>query len=289
MPSHAEACSFHFHGGGDYVIDKSGDNCYSNCAYHYATNGGYYDGYHYDLGHNTSFDASGFVYPPMQYQYDASWVWIESKDGAKSATRPKDDVQKTSTQLVPQVKDHSKMPPKGKESAQKPCKATEPKATGPSIKSTDSQFIDGLGIVLSSWVKAAQQAGEVGRFHSACAPKVSIGDYLKRIHKFFQCSDECFVIALIYIDRASKVSPTAVVCDVTVHRLLSAAVMLAAKFQDDFYYSNAHYAKVCGMTNKEANMLEEKMLGLLEWKLNIQAEVYELYHNLVCEATNPKQ
>lgn len=148
-------------------------------------------------------------------------------------------------------------------------------------------FIRGLGAVLALWVQESSSSArpqKVARFHSSRAPPISIQDYIKRLRKFFQCSDECFVLALVYIDKVGKNNDAMMVCDVTVHRLLIIAVMLAAKFHDDKYYGNAYYAKVGGLCLREANLLEAVMLKALDWKLHVTAEQYQLYHSLVCAA-----
>jgi len=63
--------------------------------------------------------------------------------------------------------------------------------------------------------------------------------------------------------------------------------MLAAKFHDDAYYSNAYYAKVGGLTLREINLLEAKMLQMLNWKALVEVEEYQLYMHAVCQATRP--
>jgi len=152
---------------------------------------------------------------------------------------------------------------------------------------TDEQFINSLGHVMSCWVEKTASVGGIrkqGLFHSSRAPSLSINDYLKRICTLFRCSDACFVMALVYIDRAGKADPSMTVCDLTVHRLLVTAVMLAAKFHDDLYYSNEHYAKVGGLSLKEVNCLESSMLKMLDWSVCVSTEDYELYHRIVVEA-----
>lgn len=154
---------------------------------------------------------------------------------------------------------------------------------------TSEQFVHALGVVLTQWVQeVADVPGaphKVGVFHSVRAPPMSISDYLDRLRKYFGCSDECFVLALVYIDRASQKHPEMKVCDVTAHRLLMIASMIAAKFHDDQYYSNAYYAKAGGLKMKEVNGLELKMLKALEWKTFVSPQEYQLYHNLLVEKT----
>lgn len=43
---------------------------------------------------------------------------------------------------------------------------------------------------------------------------ISVADYLIRLSKFFHCSGECFVIALVYLDRAVKEAASVAACDV---------------------------------------------------------------------------
>jgi len=150
------------------------------------------------------------------------------------------------------------------------------------------EMVSGLVTVLTHWVKEAANQGGVckpGPFHSLRPPNISIGEYLKRVRKYFFCSVECFLIALIYMDRVGKISTSMAVNDYTVHRLLLVSVMLAAKFQDDVFYSNRYYAEVGGMKVQEVNRLEAGMLRLLGWKMFVLPQEYQLYHSLVSEAT----
>jgi len=158
------------------------------------------------------------------------------------------------------------------------------------MESAGDKFINGFGLALSFWVEAtasvtADRTRRVTPFHSVRPPSLTVQDYLNRIRKYFVASDECYVIALVYIDRVGKIDPAMTVSELNVHRLLVIAAMLAAKFHDDVYYSNNYYAKVGGLCLKEVNALEAKFLKILDWKLFVGPEEYQLYHGLVCAAT----
>lgn len=84
----------------------------------------------------------------------------------------------------------------------------------------------------------------LSKFHALRPPAISIKDYLQRVAKYAACSGECFVLALVYIDRIIQSNPTFVVNSLNIHRLLITSIMLAAKFFDDQYFNNAYYAKV---------------------------------------------
>ena len=51
----------------------------------------------------------------------------------------------------------------------------------------------------------------------------------------------------------------------------------AAKYLDDFYYSNKHWAEVGGITTRELNALELELLFRLNFNLSIRREDYDSF------------
>jgi len=159
-----------------------------------------------------------------------------------------------------------------------------------SVSAADVKWIEGLATVLNMWVKATDGSSQKPtHFHSGRAPQLSIGNYLARLHKYFCATNECYVLALVYMDRVSKIDPNLALSLMNAHRLLATCAMVAAKYNDDAYYSNSYYAKVGGLTLKELNMLEARLIKLLDWKLLVSPEEYQLYHDLVCQANRSAQ
>lgn len=106
---------------------------------------------------------------------------------------------------------------------------------------------------------------EVTKFHGLKPPGISIPEYLNRISRFSGCSDPCFVLSLIYIDRL--ITRKRIVLDhLNIHRLIITSVLLAAKFFDDHYLDNAHYAAVGGIPTRELNSLEVEFAFLAEFQ-----------------------
>jgi len=156
---------------------------------------------------------------------------------------------------------------------------------GQEVDSAGSDFVEALASVLTHLASLAPgRPNRVTHFHSVRAPQLSIHEYLMRIAKYFQCSNECFVLCLVYIDRIVKLHPEFTICNLNIHRLLVTSVMLAAKFFDDIYYSNAYYAKVGGIRIKEVNALETQFLRLIDWRLHVSPEEYDQYRNHVYQA-----
>ena len=117
----------------------------------------------------------------------------------------------------------------------------------------------------------------VTKFHGLRAPSISVPNYLQRISKFSGCSDECFILSLIYIDRL--ITRQKIEMDpLNVHRLIITSIMLAAKFFDDHYLDNAHYSQVGGIPRDEINALELEFLFLIEFDLFVSSKDYDMYH-----------
>ncbi|KAF8048586.1 hypothetical protein N665_2468s0003 [Sinapis alba] len=112
------------------------------------------------------------------------------------------------------------------------------------------------------------QHSAVTVFDGRSPPEITISQYLDRIFNYSRCSPSCFVVAYIYIHQFLDVT-RAHLTPLNVHRLLVTSVMLAAKVFDDRYYNNAYYARVGGVSTKELNRLEMKLLFALDFKLQV--------------------
>merc|ERR1719295_121694 len=118
----------------------------------------------------------------------------------------------------------------------------------------------------------------VTRFHALQPPQITVKSYIDRIAKYSSCSEECFVLALIYIDRLIKHNGNFLVNSLNVHRLIITSVMLAAKFFDDQYFNNAYFGKVGGVNCKEINSLEIEFLFMINFNLYVSEKDYEMYN-----------
>lgn len=126
-------------------------------------------------------------------------------------------------------------------------------------------------------MQASQASSNLTVFHSRKIPSISIYDFLARIHSFAGCSESCYLMAFIYIDRILQKNPDFMLSMYCIHRLILACVMMAIKFNDDIYYDNAFYAKVGGVTLHEMNCLEVALLSLTQFDLSVNSEIYQNY------------
>lgn len=123
---------------------------------------------------------------------------------------------------------------------------------------------------------ARTEPSQVTKFHALKAPGIGIQQYLERIHKYASCSSQCFIMALIYIDRLIQRN-NFLLTELNVHRVIVTAVLLAAKFFDDAYYNNAYYAKVGGVLVSEMNGLEVDFLFRINFSLHVTPDLFEQY------------
>eukprot|EP00300_Choanocystis_sp_HF-7_P010332 c16896_g1_i2.p1 GENE.c16896_g1_i2~~c16896_g1_i2.p1 ORF type:complete len:137 (+),score=30.39 c16896_g1_i2:53-412(+) len=100
-----------------------------------------------------------------------------------------------------------------------------------------------------------------------------------RICKYVNCSNECFVLALIYMDRVIQRNTGFFISSLNIHRFLITSIMLAAKFFDDTYYNNAFYARVGGIPTAELNTLEVEFLFMINFSLHVETDEYERYRS----------
>ncbi|KAM3139942.1 hypothetical protein pb186bvf_007973 [Paramecium bursaria] len=114
-------------------------------------------------------------------------------------------------------------------------------------------------------------------FHAPKIPSITILNYLQRIAKYTNCSEQCYIISLIYIDRIQDKRQDIILDSHCIHRFILTSMMIAIKYQDDDYYKNEYYAKVGGITLKEVNQLEAEFLKLIDFELFIEESLFNGY------------
>jgi len=151
---------------------------------------------------------------------------------------------------------------------------------GAEVPRAGPDFAPLMGRMLSIIVSTSSANGNAPkrpyftRFHGVTAPKISVSDYIQRLSTYFLCSDECFVLALEYLNRFTRMRPHVALSTMSIHRLVLTTLVLAVKFFDDAYYTNAYYARVGGVQLQEMNALELDFLNRIGWALHVTPEDY---------------
>jgi hypothetical protein len=108
-----------------------------------------------------------------------------------------------------------------------------------------------------------------------------------------QCSNSCFIIGFIYVDRILFNCSSLHLNRLNMHRyilnfsdrLSLVSVLLAIKYNDDVYFGNRHYARVGGISLEELNRLERKTISLLNYNLHINSDTYTKYLRLIYKSS----
>ena len=113
-------------------------------------------------------------------------------------------------------------------------------------------------------------------FSHSREPEISLYDYLTRIYKYSEINDSTLIISLIYIDRICK-NKGVKLTKYNIHRVLFSSILASIKFNEDKIYPNSFYSKIAGISVKELIKLENKFLQLIDFKLFISDEIYNIY------------
>eukprot|EP00331_Platyophrya_macrostoma_P024735 CAMPEP_0176439402 /NCGR_PEP_ID=MMETSP0127-20121128/19918_1 /TAXON_ID=938130 /ORGANISM="Platyophrya macrostoma, Strain WH" /LENGTH=152 /DNA_ID=CAMNT_0017823657 /DNA_START=179 /DNA_END=637 /DNA_ORIENTATION=+ len=120
-------------------------------------------------------------------------------------------------------------------------------------------------------------------FHAKKVPAISLLSYLQRFGQFSGCSDSCFIISLILIDRVAEADSDFELDALNVHRIALLSLVAAAKYQDDVYLKNKGYAEIGGVKTEDLNRLEKEfLLNSLNFKLYVEESVFKKYQKY-CE------
>jgi hypothetical protein len=148
--------------------------------------------------------------------------------------------------------------------------------------------VDLLGTLLDKTIQRNDMLGrksELSEFEAGKACPLTASSYLKRIMKYGGCSPCCVVVGLLYLQRLKQRMPTVCLTSGNMQRLLLTSVMVAAKFLDDLYYSNKHWAQIGGLNLQELNALEIKLLFQLSFVVGVTREEYQEYLSALGGAT----
>ncbi|CAN0419716.1 unnamed protein product, partial [Ectocarpus fasciculatus] len=114
------------------------------------------------------------------------------------------------------------------------------------------------------------------KFQSSSVPGISVLDYLYRVSNYAKCSDSCFIVALVYLDRLIESRAVALTV-LNVHRLIITSVLVAAKMYEDEYFNNSFYARLGGVSVAELNVLELEFIKLISFSTHVDLPTFNRY------------
>jgi len=116
----------------------------------------------------------------------------------------------------------------------------------------------------------------VFRSASGRLPPIGLENYIARLLQYAPCDKECFLTALVYMDRLHDKCGF-IFNSMNVHRSYLIALMIAAKFFEDQPCDNGYFATVGGVSVQEINSMELTFLTMLEFRISITGFEFNLY------------
>ena len=135
-----------------------------------------------------------------------------------------------------------------------------------------------IGNTIEKSVKYEQKLNQIELNKSFEEPKISIAKYIRRIIKHSNPEPSTLILAVIYFDRIcnnGKIN----LCYSNVYKLILISLVLAIKYNEEYFESNEFYGKVGGLKIKSINKLEIHALKVLNFNLYVKEEIYETYVN----------
>jgi len=134
-----------------------------------------------------------------------------------------------------------------------------------------------------------KSSGNAG-LHSHNVSCIPLAEYLKRIACLFDCSKECFVLALEYIYQLIRVRSDVEVNYSTVHQLIVAALRVSHKFFDDNYIVSSYYAYIVNLPANTIAVFEAQLLFFLKFDLSVRPEkYYARYSMMLANNSGPRK
>ena len=135
-----------------------------------------------------------------------------------------------------------------------------------------------IGNTIEKSVKYEQKLSQIELNKSFEEPKISITKYIRRLIKHANPEPSTLILAVIYFDRIcnnGKIN----LCYSNVYKLILISLVLAIKYNEEYFESNEFYGKVGGLKIKSINKLEIHALKVLKFNLYVKEEIYETYVN----------
>ena len=108
-------------------------------------------------------------------------------------------------------------------------------------------------------------------------PNISIYEFLQRLYKYSNVSEEILILLFIYIDRLSH-NRKIRLNYFNIYKLILASFIAAIKYNSDDFYSLGDYAEFGGVSQKEIVALEYQFITLLDFRLYVEEKLYDKYN-----------
>ena len=116
-------------------------------------------------------------------------------------------------------------------------------------------------------------------FYMKNPPNMSFLNFSKRINKYLKPEVSTLIISLMYIDSLLKshMDNLLFLTENNVYKIYLTSVVLAIKYNEDYFDDNDFFGKVGGISTEEMNTLERDFLILMDYKMYIPEDLFRIY------------
>jgi hypothetical protein len=112
--------------------------------------------------------------------------------------------------------------------------------------------------------------------------QITILDFIERMKKYMKIDEMTFILGLIYLERFCKKSKI-VLTQFNIYRLYFISVLIALKYQEDIYFKNTFYAKICGVNISNLNKMEYEFAIGINFDFYVDLLLFNKYKQLLSD------
>jgi len=117
-------------------------------------------------------------------------------------------------------------------------------------------------------------------FYMRNLPNLIFSEFVKRIFKYLKPESSTIIISLIYIDIFLNVDKENLfLTENNIYKIYLAAIILAIKYNEDYFDDNQYFSKVGGVSLTEINTLEREFLKIIDYRLFVNENLFKVYED----------
>lgn len=125
--------------------------------------------------------------------------------------------------------------------------------------------------------------GSSSVFFSLTKPSIVLRNYLTRFVRYLNVSRSVFIVSLVYLDRVQQDDEVLGLGELNIHRLVTTALCVSAKYLEDESHRNSSLSRIGGVpSTMEMNMLEHQFLRRMNWECSVSVATYACYEERLC-------
>lgn len=111
----------------------------------------------------------------------------------------------------------------------------------------------------------SEYENDIGKkFITSLCKHISFEKYLSRLFKYMNCSDSCYILALMYLEKMHNQNKN-IISKNNIHTIFFVSLYVAVKWHDDDFYIKNFYEKVGCLTSDEFIEMEILFLEIINF------------------------